>query len=245
MPFFTSKSVRAVSAAYTAQGVNFDGTTYFFGTTNTPFTGAVDGTSCLISFWFKMQGNDGATQDLFLNDLGDGLTIIRSNTNLWRITGVSSGAATVFQAVSNTTFTTPDSWHHLLFARNASTPLLYIDGASDVSATTTNAGNVAYSDAGTYSMGASAGAGFKCSLDIADLYIGMNQFLDISSPANLAKFNVGGHPVDLGSDGSTPTGTAPVGYFSGAVATWHVNKGTGGNLFTAAAGALAASSTNP
>jgi hypothetical protein len=52
-------------------------------------------------------------------------------------------------------------------------------------------------------------------------------------------------PVDLGANGATPTGASPIGFFSGPVATWHQNKGTGGNIFTLQAGGLTASSSNP
>jgi len=39
-------------------------------------------------------------------------------------------------------------------------------------------------------------------------------------------------PVDLGSDGSTPTGTAPIMYFSrrNGASTWGDNKGSGGTF---------------
>lgn len=36
------------------------------------------------------------------------------------------------------------------------------------------------------------------------------EYIDISIPANLAKFYDNGNPVDLGSDGSTPTGNQPL-----------------------------------
>ena len=49
--------------------------------------------------------------------------------------------------------------------------------------------------------------------------------------ANRRKFiDVDGKPVDLGSDGSTPTGTVPLMFFSGPTDDWHINKGSVGGF---------------
>jgi hypothetical protein len=53
--------------------------------------------------------------------------------------------------------------------------------------------------------------------DVADVYFAPGQFLDLSIPGNVAKFISAGKPVDLGSDGSTPTGIAPLVFLSGDV----------------------------
>jgi hypothetical protein len=39
-----------------------------------------------------------------------------------------------------------------------------------------------------------------------------------------------GAPVSLGADGSTPTGTAPIIFLSGATSSWETNKGSGGGF---------------
>jgi hypothetical protein len=46
-------SRRAGASGYTAQGVAFNNSPYLTGTANTDFTGAVDGDTALVSFWFK------------------------------------------------------------------------------------------------------------------------------------------------------------------------------------------------
>jgi hypothetical protein len=59
----------------------------------------------------------------------------------------------------------------------------------------------------------------------------MAEFLDISVEANRRKFiNAAGDPVDLGSDGSTPTSTAPIVYQNGDFTNFETNQGTGGNF---------------
>ena len=61
----------------------------------------------------------------------------------------------------------------------------------------------------------------------ADAYIRLDATLDISSSTNRDKFLPA---TDKGSDGSTPTGSAPAVFLSGVTASWHTNKGTGGGL---------------
>lgn len=74
--------------------------------------------------------------------------------------------------------------------------------------------------------------------DAGHLYSAPGQYLDISNVTNLNKFiDTGGEAVDLGADGSTPTGVAPLMYFKGAAATFHTNLGTGG-AFSVAGGTI-------
>lgn len=86
-----------------------------------------------------------------------------------------------------------------------------------------------------YSGGSMAGTGEQ---SIAEVYANLGETIDITTPSNIAKFRnpATGKPENLGSDGSTPTGTAPAIYLSvadgAAASTFLVNKGTGGN-FTA------------
>ncbi|MBL4888465.1 MAG: hypothetical protein JKX97_00415, partial [Candidatus Lindowbacteria bacterium] len=63
---------------------------------------------------------------------------------------------------------------------------------------------------------------------LANLYINSAEFVDISVAGNRLKFsNTDTTQVDMGSDGSTPTGTSPLFFFDGALAGWSTNKGTG------------------
>ncbi len=80
--------------------------------------------------------------------------------------------------------------------------------------------------------------------DTADMWIAPGQFIDFSVESNRRKFiDADGKPVDLGADGSTPTGTAPAIFFSGDPLAFPTNKGTGGS-FTLA-GSLTNASTSP
>jgi hypothetical protein len=73
---------------------------------------------------------------------------------------------------------------------------------------------------------ANLGAGYGYSVDYQSVWIAMGQYV---SPANIALFRnpSTGLPMDLGTDGSGPTGTAPTYYFQGNAAAFVTNKGLG------------------
>lgn len=243
--FLAGAATTIMPPDYTAQGVNFDGSTYLTGATNTPFTGAIVGGKCLISFWFRFQDtSEGVAQFIFLAAGLVGLTIEKQANNRWIVHGKDASAVACFSAGSLSTFLPNDRWHHLLCARDTGgDPQLRIDGADDLSGMV-NAGtnNIAYNAAATMTI---CGSGLPVIGDVAELWIGYNQYLDISLKENILKFrDPQNRPVDLGANGETPTGARPTAFFSGAVATWHQNKGSGGVTFTVT-GALTESSQNP
>jgi len=68
----------------------------------------------------------------------------------------------------------------------------------------------------------------------AEIWLFPGVYLDPTVPTNLAKFlNGSGNPVDLGTDGSTPTGSIPPLYLSQRTLTandFAINHGNGGAL---------------
>jgi hypothetical protein len=69
------------------------------------------------------------------------------------------------------------------------------------------------------------------SADMADLWYAPGVYIDFSVEMNRRKFiSAAGKPVDLGSSGQRPTGSAPLVLLSGATEGWHINKGTGGGF---------------
>lgn len=65
--------------------------------------------------------------------------------------------------------------------------------------------------------------------DMADVWIGAGQALDLSITANRRKFiTADKKPVSLGPQGKAPNGIRPTIYFTGDVAEFQVNRGTGG-----------------
>lgn len=95
-----------------------------------------------------------------------------------------------------------------------------------------------------FSIPDSVAAAYSGILDVANPWFAPGQFIDFSVLGNRRKFVDGsGKPVDLGTDGSIPTGTAPAIFFSGNASSFAINKGTGG-AFTLT-GALTNASSSP
>lgn len=67
--------------------------------------------------------------------------------------------------------------------------------------------------------------------DMADVWIGYGQSLDLSIAANRRKFrSADGRPVSLGRQGRAPTGKRPTIFFSGGADEFASNRGTGGSF---------------
>ncbi|NQU58994.1 MAG: hypothetical protein HQ513_17320 [Rhodospirillales bacterium] len=129
-------------------------------------------------------------------------------------------------------FPHPSGLHHVMFSWDSLNTVshLYVDGAAETKSvetlpnythnwTTGNSYVGAYHDGTTNYIG-----------DMGDLYINLEEYMDLSVLANREKFIKDSLPVDLGSDGSGPTGNAPIMLFSGDMTAWHTNKGTGGGF---------------
>lgn len=222
---------------YTAQGVHFNGSTSL--KYSSAFSGAVDGPSILFSFWAKQEGSDGADQWI-LSGAGSSF-IHRDSSNKMVFHVENSSFDVAYDITSSASFLAGGGWHHFMGSGNGTTGSLYIDGAS---AGTPFIGN--------FTMNYTAGGDrylvnqfVPWTGDLADVYINLNAYLDLTNSTNRAKFiTSGGAAVDLGSDGSTPTGSTPTMFFHGAVSGWETNDGSGGG-FSVSSGSLSAASTNP
>lgn len=138
------------------------------------------------------------------------------------------------------------AWNHILISWDLNTGNtfaddfhMYMNGVDvkPVAAATFTVGTQVEWGAGNdfvtlYRMGVIDNTGLSASIQHAIWYLAIDQYLDFSIAANVAKFISGGLPVVLGIDGSRPTGTAPDFYFDDPVATIMTNRGTGGNAST-------------
>lgn len=237
------------SGAYSAQGVNFDGTNDYL-TRGAALTGAASGKKGTVSFWFKMNGGNSATQSIFEPNsvTGAGHLYIRRNSSNKIVIQGRGGFSTVLQLTSNTSYTSAMSaWAHCVASWDLASGVgkIYVDGADDTAAspTLTNA-NIEYASPTNLAVGGTPAGGQLLNADLAELYVNFSDYLDLTNSANVQKFrSAGGAPVNLGSDGSTPTGNQPIAYFKNATATWESNLGSGGG-FTEN-GALTDAATNP
>lgn len=234
-------------AEVTVNAVHFDGTNDFL-TRGADLTGNADTDAFLLSLWFDMTGGDAANKN-FVDHDNDRINLTRLFGGAIRITLRNSSDTILWTADTDVDYTTSTNsgWNHLLIAANlGSTPtgLVYVNDAqvSLTESTSPTTGTIDWTTT-DYEFGGVLGGGQEIDADIAEVYM-TNETLDISMISCRRKFiSSNGKPVDLESDGSGPTGTAALIYFSGATATWHTNDGTGGG-FTEN-GALTDGSSSP
>lgn len=216
--------------------VNFDGSTTVL-ERGADLTGNADGKNGIVSMWFQNLTDGTGSKILWRNGGGTfrfQVLLTTDNKLSCRLLNTSGVAGWQFTVDIVAEPSTNPGWHHLLFALDAANTdgLVFYD---DAVPTLTGVGgpfdeNVDFTgDDFTIGAGESAAAPFNG--DMFDLYINTAEFLDISVEANRRKFITAGlKPVDLGADGSEPTGTAPIVFMSGAAADWATNKGTGGGF---------------
>ena len=234
-------TVNIQSASYRPTAIRMDGASTWL-SRGGGFTGAADSKVGIISVWLKMMGDDGANQRL-LYDTAGFTGLVRGTDN--KIIFAHSGAVDIRTAA---TFAVGGGWKHLLMAWDgaAGVARVYVNGVSSPGTivTAVNA-NVDWTlpDWGVLSYFNTPGE--SANAEVADLYINNAAYLDISNVTHLRKFiSADGKPVNLGANGELPTGTAPLIYLGGSLATWHTNLGGGGGL-TRNGSALTLAASNP
>lgn len=228
--------------AYIANPVNFDGTNDNCNLAAT-VTGIADGAIILFSTWFRILGGAGVNRRLFTLSSGNNPRLsvhCGSNDNL-AITGRNSANTTILNGEITTGSPADTDWHHLFIYLNmasASERAILLDGA-DAAPTwhtydTAEVLDLSITATPTCKVGAATSGGvdaFRWNGDMADFYFTTPaSWSDPISSGLISDFRLSGAPVDLGSDGSVPLGTAPLVYMSGATVDWHTNKGTGGGF---------------
>lgn len=233
-------------AGPSVNAVLFDGTNDHL-SRDAGLTGAVDGENFLLSLWFEMLGGDGVGQSIVIGPLSR-ISLSRESSNKIGFFIRTAAAAQLWNWSSDLLFNvaTNPGWNHLLLAgRFDVTPVAHAfmnDVALAITEITapTN-GDIDWTETDLF-VGANDGSS-RMNGNLSEVYL-TDEFLDISVESNRRKF-IGSDlkPVDLGTGGITPTGTAALVFFSGATVDWHTNKGTAGG-FTET-GALTDSATSP
>ncbi|MCP5006231.1 MAG: LamG domain-containing protein [Planctomycetes bacterium] len=181
---------------------------------------------------------------LYLNNLSAVTYLFGYTSNAQRIRFDTSGHLNVqFKNASNSlivnlstdtgaVFTT-GSWFHLGIYMDLNIPIfeVYIDTvlATDSVPGTLVDDTVNWNVGGRkIAIGAEPGGSGLFDGYMQDVYINFSETLDLGVSANLEKFRTSGSkPVGLGSDGSTPTGTAPEMYFRDPYNIFETNSGSG------------------
>ena len=196
-------------------------------------TGASDSKLGLLSFWMKMNASSSDFSRYQVIRWSNGyVDIHRGDNGEFQITGFTSVAQKVLDIFSsNNSIRKVDGWVHVLASWDLATTTthLYINGVSDITISAAIDGAINYTVTNVW-VGTNGSGSFTMDGLFCEFYF-TNEYLDISSSANREKFRTsGGKPVDLGADGSTPTGTAPWIYLREEVPAWESNQGSGGGM---------------
>ena len=230
---------------YAPSALDFDGTNDYL-TRGAGLTGAADGKVGLFSCWVRLDGGDAAHRYI-LQSAGSYYVVSRHSNNKLQLFARNSTSTTILHQFSVGTYTTSTTWLNLLISWDLgnSKADIYVNDVSvgdTPIALTDNDIDYTRTDwaVGSQTTGASFFNGA-----LAELYFAL-EYLDISVESNRRKFITAAlKPEDLGSDGSTPTGTAPIIYMKFAPGATATNSGTGRNFTATGAPAPAIGPVTP
>lgn len=234
-------------SAFSYDAVNFDGTNDWL-TRGADFSGTSDSATGILYWFAKWTTSTSILSQLFTSNSGhinagvhDGTINPNGSVNI----NLQNAAATATLNVRTSGGLNNGAWHSFLAswdvnaAAGSRTFHLYVDDVSDKTILTDTgiAFNVDYTDT-DWAVGALVSGSFKLISDLAEFYFAPGQFLDFSNVTNRRKFiDASNKPVDLGANGSTPTGAQPLVYL-------HVDAAEAANNFAANAGSGAGMTVN-
>lgn len=225
-----------VGSPFAVPFVTFDGTNDYLTISDTALGGG-SGKKFLFSAWYRSNANGGGDQ-IFIGTPNNRIQINKNASND-TIRFVALSATTNLGDVSSTTAVkVADGLTHILVAidmdnsNSADRVKMRINGgAVETLIVSTPIANdfIDIGSNGSFGVGANPNGTALVNGEFGQLYFA-EEFLDISTAANLAKFYDNGNPVDLGSNGSIPTGTQPLIFLDKPLANWQDNLGSGGNF---------------
>ncbi|MBT4049827.1 MAG: hypothetical protein HOE64_15900 [Nitrospina sp.] len=224
------------SGATTFPMIKFNGTNYL----SRVATSDSDTKVGTISFLFRPNHDFSVQRDILSHNAGF-VNISTSTQARFRIRLLKSTGAAVLDLLSTKTLV-QGTLYHIVASWDLATSAVhvYIDGVDDSPSIINNVNDFVDYSRATSEIATDSNLNGTSAMEIGNFYFNRSQYVDISIAANLAKFiDSRGNPVDLGSDGSTPTGTAPEVFLNNAVSTFQNNLGSGGN-YTVTSGALTA-----
>ena len=186
-----------------------------------------DGKEYLLSMWVNSTDDSTAQTALFFHDTGTRFEFGRDTSHNIFVHLRSTSGLNIGRVVTTSTFTSADGPTHYLFAidMNTTTVNIYKNG---VKQETTTVNPIINDTISTNPSGHQKFVSGVRQLSIGQLYV-TNEYLDMDVAANMKKFYNNG-PVDLGADGSKPTGTPAIIMLNGNHDNPHINGGSSGNF---------------
>lgn len=208
----------------------------------------------ICSFWFRI---DAGSALWYIAHAANGagvniLEIQRGNYIVFTLTN-PSGPTSVLYMKTSAVFLADTAWHHCLASWDLSIGAthLYIDDVSDKDLGTLLATDVDVEYVGMtqFAIGSSRTGANKFNGCLADFYLNLNEYLDLSVESNRRKFvSANLKPKYLGANGASPTGTTPIvfqslGETDSVANDFAINHGSGGSL--SVTGALTIGDSSP
>lgn len=217
---------------YTANSATFDGSNNYL-TNTTTLNSIANAKLFTVSLWVKFNGGDGSFQYLFTERNGANILYRHADNKLYfNLRGVTTNPSIVW--TSTGTYTSSSGWLHIIISLDASDTgkrWVYVNGSAAAGTWSTYLNeNILYTGVNLHSVGSTHTGSNKLNGCLSEVWFD-SQYTDVS--ANIDNWISGGHPVSLGSDGSTPTGTQPRVYLKSAYSSFQVNSGTGGDYSVA------------
>lgn len=211
----------------------------------TAFTGEADGKTGLFSIWLKFNAGTGFKKIIFADTSSDVEISKNTNDNLDIQIYATNDSTLALRLRSMSNNLADGNWHSIIAAWDVNTGStsknkVIIDGVDSTELIANIDLNLFYTRT-SWKVSNDDTNGLDA--DLSEMWWGPNQWLDLSIASNVQKFrSVAGHPVDLGANGSTPTGSTPIIYIPGlytAVQAGTNSSGAGnfnavGGTFTAA-----------
>lgn len=224
------------ASGYIANAVDYDGSTNYL-LRGAGLTGAVDGAQGILSAWVRFDGGDGSVLRLLNNSVGTVVVGKRADNKIVvEVYNAAASSILIFATVN--TYTASATWLNILaswdigFGAGSKLSNLYITDISDKNVDTDlGVASVVDYTASDWSVGATTAIGAFFNGCVAEVYFNIATYLDFTNSANRRKFiSATGKPVNLGADGSTPTGLSPILYLKNPAASIGTNSGSGGNM---------------
>lgn len=251
-----SQQVVIGESRFICDSAAFDGSTYL--RRAGAFSGVADSKLMTLSFWYSFDtvtsggsileaSISGFTDDVVrVEPTNNGDGTYRLRVRMFNFNGASSKIDVLLNGL-----TIDAGWHHYLLSVDLSDTakrFLYHDNVLKTPTWTVYDNNtIAFSSAARWQVGANITGSTRFSGRLAELAL-WTEYVDLSLPENRSKFISQGRPVFMNTNGSGPTGTAPIMYLhlshSEAAANFNTNRGTGGD-FATQTGTLTTGTTTP
>lgn len=190
-------------------------------------TGNADGKNLTVSFWFNIKGGNGLAFYV-CNNGGSGLSVLRESSNVFKIKGWNAAGTLILDIRTTATYTTTSNTgaHHLMATAalaTAGAAHIYVDGIEDTNVVVFTDDTIDFTKT-DFAVGAITSGAGKFNGCLGQVYINLAEY--DNTPTDY--YNNG--PVNFGSTGANPTGTAPLVFLNNSLSTFETNLGTGGGL---------------